>query len=134
MAKAPFGSVQALIDDVRTLLLDTVAPYRYTDAELITALNTALMEARRLRADLFVTRWGNEVPSYSAPSAERFCMEPQFMLAFVFGTCAHALLRDDEDVQDQRASTFNLRFEQILTGAPPYTPIQGGTPQQHRGG
>lgn len=133
MTKAPFGSVQALIDDVRVLLLDAVIPYRYTDDELIVALNTALLEARRIRADLFVTRFGTAVPSYAAPSSEPFCMEPQFMLAFVYGTLAHALLRDDEDVQDQRANTFMTRFEQILTGAPPYTPISGGTPQARRG-
>lgn len=133
MTKAPFGSVQALVDDVRVLLLDTVVPFRYTDDELIVALNTALLEARRIRADLFVTRYGTSVPSYAAPSSEPFCMEPQFMLAFVYGVCAHALLRDDEDVQDQRANTFLARFEQILTGAPPYTAVSGGTPQPHRG-
>jgi hypothetical protein len=125
--QSPLNTVSSLIADVRTLLLDKVQPYRYTDPELLTALNTALMEARRLRADLFVTRWGNDVPFYGAISGEQFCVEPQFRLGFVFGVCAHALLRDDEDVQDARANGFLSKFHDILIGVVP-GPIAGGTP------
>lgn len=130
---APLNSVQSYIDDVRTLLLDKVQPFRYTDDELMTAFNTALLEARRLRADLFVTRWGSRVPYYAAPSGEEVCIEPQFRLGFVFGVCAHALLRDDEDVQDGRANTFLSRFHDILVGVKP-TAIQGGTPNAKKQG
>lgn len=125
---APLNSVQSYIDDVRTLLLDKVQPFRYTDDELMTAFNTALLEARRLRADLFVTRWGSRVPYYAAPSGEEVCIEPQFRLGFVFGVCAHALLRDDEDIQDVRANGFLSRFYDMLIGVKP-APISGGTPQ-----
>lgn len=125
---APLNTVQSYITDVRTMLLDKVQPYRYTDDELMVAFNVALLEARRLRADLFVTRWGNEVPYYTVPSGEVVCIEAQFRLGFVFGVCAHALLRDDEDVQDQRANTFLSRFHDILVGGK-MTPVSGGTPQ-----
>lgn len=128
MSMSPLNTVTSLIADVRTLLLDKVQPYRYEDTELLTALNTALLEARRLRADLFVVRFGNEVPFYGAVSGEQFCVEPQFRLGFVFGVAAHALLRDDEDVQDQRANGFLTRFHDILIGVTP-SPITGGTPQ-----
>lgn len=131
--QSPLNTVQSVIDDVRTLLLDKLQPYRYTDPELLLALNTALLEARRLRADLFVTRWGNEVPYYGAISGEPFCLEPQFRLGFVFGVCAHALLRDDEDVQDQRANTFLSRFHDILVGVT-MGPISGGTPNPKKQG
>src|SRR3954471_20234440 len=104
--QAPLNSVASIIADVRTLLLDKVQPYRYEDTELLNALNTSLLEARRLRADLFVTRWGNRVPFYGAVSGEPFCVEDQFRLAFVYGVAAHALLRDDEDIQDTRANGF----------------------------
>jgi hypothetical protein len=121
------GSVQDYIDDVRTLLLDKIKPYRYADDELIVALNTALLEGRRLRADLFVTKYGNSVPSFSAPSGEEVPIEPQFRLAFVYGIAAHALLRDDEDVQDTRAASFRDLFDNMLTGVR-RPPVQGGTP------
>ena len=127
--QAPLNSVAAIIADVRTLLLDQVQPYRYADVELLTALNTALLEARRLRADLFVTRYGNAVPYYGAVSGEPFCVEAQFRLGFVFGTAAQALLRDDEDVQDSRANTFMGHFREILTGVKPLRmPPNAGTP------
>jgi hypothetical protein len=129
---APLNTVQSVIDDVRTLLLDKVAPYRYTDDELITALNTALLDGKRYRADLYLTRWGNRVPWYTAPTSEPFCIEDQFRLAFVFATAAHAMLRDSEDVPDQRATSFQNRFQDILTGAQ-LRPIVGGTPAP-RGG
>jgi hypothetical protein len=125
--QSPLNTVESLITDVRTLLLDRVQPFRYEDGELLTALNTALLEARRIRADLFVTRWGNSVPFYGAVSGEDFCIEPQFRLGFVYGVAAHALLRDDEDVQDSRANGFLTRFHDILIGVRT-SPITGGTP------
>lgn len=131
--QAPLNTVQSFIDDVRTLLLDKVQPFRYADDELMVAFNTALLEARRLRADLFVTRWGNRVPYYAVPSGEEVCIEPQFRLGFVYGIAAHALLRDDEDVQDGRSNSFLSRFHDILTGVTP-SPIQGGTPNAGKKG
>lgn len=127
MALSPLNTVQSLIDDVRVLLLDTVAPYRYADNELMVALNTCLQEGRRVRADLFVGRSG-VVPFYAQPSGETFCVEAQFRLPFVFGTVAHALMRDNEDVQDARAASFMNLFYHML-GAPIPKPIQGGTPE-----
>lgn len=126
--QSPLNTVQSLINDVRVLLLDNVFPYRYSDDELMVGLNTALLEARRLRADLFVTRWGNNVPYYAKPTGEPFCVEPQFRLAFVYGTAAHALLRDDEDVQDVRSAGFLTRFHDILSGTVFMKPVSGGTP------
>lgn len=127
IVQSPLNTVQSLITDVRTLLLDRTQPYRYSDDELLVGLNTALLEARRLRADLFVTRYGNTVPYYAAVTGEQFCIEPQFRLAFVFGTGAHALIRDDEDVQDQRANDFLTRFHDMLIGTA-FNPIAGATP------
>lgn len=122
-----FNTVEAILTDARTFLLDRRRPYRYSDDELLVALNAALLEARRLRADLFVTRWGNKVPSYHAVTSEPFCIEPQFRMGFVYGVTAHALMRDDEDVQDLRANTFLAKFQATLIGT--VVPgVQGGTP------
>lgn len=104
------------IEDGRVLLQDTVKPYRYSDDSLETAMNVTLLEARRLRPDLFV---------YSGPSVQivgkvgegvKVKMEEQFRLALLHGFVAHALERDQEDIQDERASTFMTIFNGILIG------------------
>lgn len=120
-------SVEAYIDDARTLLLDRLPPYRYSDTSLIVALNLSLLEGRRMRADLFLTRRGIHVPSYAAISSDEVPIEPQFRLAFVYGLCGHALLRDQDDVQDQRANLFKSTMEAILTGVKS-PPMAGATP------
>lgn len=121
------ASVADYIKDVRVMLLDKIQPYRYGDDELLVAFNTALLEGRRLRADLFVSKYGSRVPSYDSVSGNEVPIEPQFRLAFVYGTAAHALDRDDEDIQDTRAATFRAHFESMLCGVQ-RTPIRGGNP------
>ena len=117
-----------LRSDARTLLLDRIAPYRYDDISLLVALNIALLDGRRLRPDLFVYRHGNHVPSYSAVDGQRVPIEAQFRKAFVYGMVAHALARDQEDVQDQRSNLFMNVFKSILVGNGLTPPIGGGTP------
>jgi hypothetical protein len=112
---AALDQVQDYIADARTILLDTTAPYRYDDPSLLVALNVTLLEARRIRADLFVYG-GPTVPFYSANDATPVPMEPPFRLALVFGLVGHALTRDQDDVQDARATTFIDLFYNILTG------------------
>jgi len=120
-------SVEGYVRDVRVILLDKVKPYRYPDETILVGLNMALLEARRLRADLFVTRYGNEVPSFDAVSGEEVPIEGQFRMGFVYGIAAHALLQDAEDVQDARANSFLDKFHDILVGVRPAA-VQGGTP------
>lgn len=127
MATPNLMTVAGLIKGARVLLLDKVQPYRYDDTSLIAALNLALLEGRRLRADLFVCRYGIEVPQFEAVSGEPLGVEAQFRLAFEYGTAGHALLRDQEDVQDQRATTFLNAMQDILVGVRP-SPVHGGTP------
>jgi hypothetical protein len=122
-------TVKEYIDDARTLLLDQIAPYRYSDVSLLVAFNLSLLEGRRLRPDLFVYRHGNAVPSYSAIDGQKVHIEPQFRKAFVYGLAAHALARDQEDIQDQRANLFQGVMNNILTGLGPQQ-IGGGTPRQ----
>ena len=121
------NSVESYVKDARVLLLDTVAPYRYDDTSLIVALTVAMQEGRRLRADLFIHNGHMRVPQFSAVSGEPVPIEDQFRMAFVFGLCAHALLRDAEDVQDVRANMFMAAFQSMLIGVLT-PPISGGTP------
>ena len=47
-------TVAQYLEEARRLLQDEVAPFRYPDDDIVDALNIGLMEARRLRADLFL--------------------------------------------------------------------------------
>lgn len=120
-------TVTDYVSDARTLLQDTIVPYRYDDLSLLVAFNVTLLAARRLRADLFVYRYGTHVPHFLAVDNSEVHMEEQFRLPLVFGLASHALARDQEDVQDQRASTFMGVFETMLTGVRT-TPIAGSNP------
>lgn len=122
-------TVSDIIADARTLLLDTLGPNRYSDNELVIGLNTALLEMRRIRADLFLGHYKGHAPHFDTNDGETVHIEPQFRLAIVYGTLAHALMRDEEDVQDARANAFESKFIRILVGSPiAIAPIQGGTP------
>lgn len=116
------------ITDARTLLQDTVLPPRYDDASLLTALNVSLLEGRRLRPDLFVYTYGSNVPSFGPKVDDtEIKIEQQFRQAFVYGLCAHALARDQEDVEDQRSNSFMGVFHAVLTGFKP-PQITGSNP------
>lgn len=129
MAYLNLESVSDYIEDARTLLLDRTSPYRYGDISLLVALNLALLDGRRIRPDLFVYKHGNVVPSFSVVDGQRVPIEPQFRKAFVYGMVAHALARDQEDVQDQRSNLFMGVMFSILAGSGMSTPIGGGTPK-----
>lgn len=116
------------ITDVRTLLLDTIQPYRYDDPSLLVSFNVALLEARRLRPDLFIFHYGSHVPSFDSSNSEEVRIEAPFRVALVYGTCGHALMRDQEDVQDARANSFIAAFRYILAGGP-QPAMAGGTPE-----
>jgi hypothetical protein len=128
MANTTLATVQDYVADGRTLLLDKVQPYRYDDPSMLVALNTAMLEGARLRPDLFIYQGDGSVPTFSAVDTTPVNIEPAFRLAFLYGMCAHALLRDEEDVQDSRANTYNGNFHEILIGVRP-KPVEGGTPQ-----
>lgn len=126
---AALSSVEDYIKDARVLLLDLISPYRYSDTSLLVGLNLALQEGRRLRPDLFAGKHRIEVPYYTAISGDEVPIEPQFRLGFVYGLVAHALRRDEEDVQDTRAASFMQVFHDILIGTR-QSPIAGGSPPQ----
>jgi hypothetical protein len=109
-------------------LLDKIKPYRYSDTSLIAALNITLNDASRLRPDLFIDRYDVEVPQYEEVNGELIPVPRRFLLPLEYGVAGHALLRDEEDVQDSRANTFILNYMNMLTGQRPHVPVEGGTP------
>ena len=106
-------TVGKVMDYVRVLLQDTLEPYRYPIEDLIVALNMAMLDARRLRPDLFLYT-PTEVPFYSITS-EVIDIDQQYRMALVFFVAGQAQFRDEEDVQDARAAAFLQKFSQMLT-------------------
>lgn len=105
---ATLDTVQKVITECRVLLQDTVAPYRYAENELIEALNIAVLEARRLRPELFLNGFSS-LPSYSA-GTDAFSIDPMYRPSFIYYVAGRAQLRDDEPSQDQRATVLMNKF------------------------
>jgi hypothetical protein len=110
---AALDTVGKIIGYARTLLQDTYEPaYRYPTADLIDALNAGLLDARRLRPDLFLYTPTN-VPFYTTPD-EVIDLDQQYRLALVYFILGTAQFRDEEDVTDARAGLFMLKFTSML--------------------
>ena len=109
-------TVGQYIAEARVLLLDEIVPYRYSDKQLVDGLNIGLMEAKRIRADLFL-------PSFAIPYVEssgtitldaKVPMDPMYRSTLVYYMVGRMQLRDDEPTVDQRAGSFLQKFEQQL--------------------
>ena len=103
------------VKEARDLLQDTVPTYRYADASLISALNLAILTARRNRPDLFMDVV--TIPQFTTAdiaAGKAFAMDGQYRVAFLFFMVGYAQLRDEEDTQDTRAAAFIGKFTQQL--------------------
>lgn len=134
-----YNTVADYIADARILLQDKIPDYRYEDASLLTALNVTMLKARLLRPDFFVFNLDvkGQVQHFTEVDDTYVDIEPQFRSAIVHGICGHALERDQEDVQDIRATTFLAQFHGQLTGRAGGAVVAGGSgpnPQQGGGG
>ena len=109
-------TVQDYVKDVRTLVQDKIQPYRYGDHSILTAFNVTLMEARRLRPDLFLGFRDMRPPAFDTISDDEVEIEEPFRLAIVHGVVGHVLARDEEDIQDARAAMFLATFGDMLLG------------------
>jgi len=109
------GTVGQYLEESRRLLQDEFLPYRYPDDDLVDALNIALLEARRLRADLFLPAF--EIP-YFDPTAgalpttktKPVPFEPMYRQSLVYYIVGRAQLRDDESTTDARAASLMTKF------------------------
>jgi hypothetical protein len=106
------NTVSDYVSYARILLQDQVdSPYRYPDSDLVTGLNLAFPEAKLLRPDLFLT---TQLQAFSGVDGTVVTFEPMYAIALVYYMCGQAQLRDDEEVQDQRAAAFLSLFAQKL--------------------
>jgi hypothetical protein len=108
------ATVGSYILEARRILQDEVQPYRYPDADLVSALNIALMEARRLRPDLFLGQF-DPLPHVAA-NADPVPIDPMYRPTFLYYVVGMTELRDSEDTKDARAVTMLNKFlGQLMT-------------------
>lgn len=109
---AVLATVSDYVSLARTLLQDTVdSPYRYSDTDLVLALSLALPEAKKLRPDLFINV---ALQHFTAKDSTAVTMDEMYRVPLVYYMCGHVQLRDDEEVQDQRAAAFIGMFRAQL--------------------
>jgi hypothetical protein len=109
-----FTTVSDYVTYTRVILQDQVAPFRYVDADVVTGLNLAFTEARRIRPDMFLGV--ATVPFFTANDTTVVTLDPQYQMAFIYYMVAQAEMKDEEWTQDARAVQFMTKFEQILKG------------------
>lgn len=112
-------TVGEILAQVRVLLQDEdqSAPYRYSDASLVQALNSGLLDSRRLRPDLFHHRVF-DVPQYTvADMGKGVDYEPMYVPALINHIVGLAQLRDAEETTDARAAALMNTFtSRLITG------------------
>lgn len=119
-----------LLGDTGTNPAGTAFPTRYTDAQIIAQLNTALREVYSLRPDAFIGNFsqGNltdtPVPTYSTSDlgltpATAFPLDDRlFFSPVVFYIAGRTELSDDEFTDNNRAMTLYGAFRNMLVGMP----------------
>jgi len=115
------GTVGQYLEETRRLLQDEFTPYRYPDDDLVDALNIGLLEARRLRADLFLPAF--DIPWFDPTAAalaatklKAVPVDPMYRQSLVYYMVGRAQLRDDESTADARAASLMTKFTaQMLT-------------------
>jgi len=110
-------TVGQYLEEARRLLQDERTPYRYPDDDLIDALNIGMLEARRLRADLFLPLF--DIPwvdpaDPTAAKAKAVTMDPMYRQSLVYYVVGRAQLRDDESTTDSRAAALLTKFTQQM--------------------
>jgi hypothetical protein len=113
------ATVSQYIARARVLLQDTaVGAYRYSDAEMADAINSAMLEIRRIRPDLMSSTFSTgDIPFYDSIAPDDVVdIDPQYRMAILYYIVGHVSLRDDENTQDARATVFLNKFvAQLLT-------------------
>lgn len=97
-------TVDKYVSFIREILQDEKdTPYRYSDASIVRALSFSLPEAKKLRPDLFL---GVTIPTFTVNDTTVVPMDEMYRLALAYFCIGMMQLRDDEEVQDQRAAAF----------------------------
>ena len=103
------------VNQARVLLQDTVdSPYRYPTIDIVNTLSIGIREMRKLRPDMFP---GGTFVTYDGTSndVDVVLIDPMYFMTLLMFIVGYVQLRDDEEVQDQRAAAFLSMFQAKLT-------------------
>lgn len=103
-------TVGQYIAECRRLLQDQIAPYRYPDEDIVTAMSIGLQEARRLRADLFLPSFVVPEAAFPVVPADPIVLDQMYRSALVYYVVGRMQLRDDESTTDTRAAALLQKF------------------------
>lgn len=103
------ATVTEFIDAARGLLQDKEVTYRYTDNDILEAMNIGLVSMRRTRPDLFLPTL-NTISYYSLNDSTPLGIDVQYQTSLLYFVVGHVQLRDQEDVQDSRSAALITKF------------------------
>lgn len=119
MSTEALEKVSDYVTETRTLLQDTIAPFRYDDASIVRALNLTLQEVRRVRPDLIIYNRDPNPQYFTDDTDADVCIEQPFRQAVLNGVVGYTIERDQEDIEDARAAMFVATMRYMLTGEKP---------------
>lgn len=105
--------VSEVITQARYILGDTQMPYRYTQAELVLHVNSAVGEVKRVRPDHFDGTQDDDLQFVA--EEDPFPLQDLLFIPCVFYVAGTAELTDDEHVNSSRAAGGVQRFYAALT-------------------
>lgn len=112
------ATFQQIINDARVVLNDVVEDAntitRYTEAQLLGYARAALVDARRLRPDLFLSNLTAAFPAYSA--TDTVPIPEEYIVALTDYVVHRAEMRDDEFAVDGRAVVMFQKFKSGMLG------------------
>jgi hypothetical protein len=118
MSETTTRTLGTVISQARTLLQDVTptvnGTYRYTDQDLVDNFNGAMIEARKIRPDLFL-QYGlrTPLPLYTTSNmtdGTLFPIDEQYFTCFVWYVVGRAELREDTFSNDSRAVSLMNKF------------------------
>ena len=112
------ATFQSILDEARTLLNDEVIDEstitRYTATQLLGYTRQGLVEARRVRPDLFLSNLTGAFPAYAATDVVP--MPEEYHVCLADYVVHRAELRDDEFAVDGRSTNLYQKFKAGLMG------------------
>lgn len=136
-----YSTVTAYVSSTRNRMQDRISPYRYTDAQIVDALNVAMEETQRIRPDIFLDLkyqqrlqpndlddgfiaayyTVNDIAfvgsDYDLPNGTLVPIPSRYNDPIIWYMGAHLQLLDVDDTQDQRGVAFMAKFMQRMTQA-----------------
>lgn len=112
------ATFKQITDDARVVLNDQMASassvVRYTEAQLLGYARSALIDARRIRPDLFLSNLTGAFPAFTGESTVP--LPEDYLIPLVDYVIGRAELRDDEFSADGRAGAMIQKFKAGMLG------------------